>query len=116
MFGEIKKQTFILLILVILAVGCTRVNYVGRSFVPLTEEVDVYFSKEEITKDYTIIGHAIGSGKFVSNEKIRKKLIDKAKENGADAILITEVDRAHVPTKDGHVTEKQIKASFLKYY
>jgi hypothetical protein len=116
MFIANLKSIIILLLLVILAVGCAHVNYVGKTFVPGTEEVDVYFSKEEIKKDYTIIGHAIGSGKLVSNNKIREKLIDKAKENGADAILITEVDRTHVPAKDGSITEKQIKASFLKYY
>lgn len=116
MLRIILRSLIVALVLTIIAFGCARVNYVGRTYVPKTEEVDVFFSKDDIKKEYTVIGHAIGSGKLVSDNKIREKLIEKAMEKGADAILITEVDRTHVPTKDGSITEKQIKASFLKYF
>jgi len=100
---------------VLLVVGCASVDYVGRSLDP-TVQVDVYYSAEEIERKYTVIGHAIGTGKFlVSNEAILEELIEEARSRGADAILITGIDKSHVPTDDGSVEEKQIIASFLKY-
>ena len=65
------SSAFILVAL--FAVGCAGVNYVGNSFDPTTT-VDVYFSKEEIETDYTVMGHALGTGTWVSNDKIQKKL------------------------------------------
>jgi len=88
---------------------------VGRSLDP-TAHVDVYYSEEEIEREYTIIGHAIGTGRFlVSNEAILEELIEQARSRGADAILITGIGKSHVPTDDGSDEEKQITASFLKY-
>ena len=113
-----QRTHIILIVLAALsfwAFSCAHVNYIGKSFEP-TSDVDVYFSKEEIEREYVIIGHAIGSGQlFVSNDKIGRKLREKAMANGADAILITGVGRDNAPTGDGSVTEKQIQASFLKY-
>ena len=113
--SNFKSSTAFILV-TLLAIGCARVNYVGKSFDP-TSSVDMYFSKEEIKKEYTVIGHAIGSGTFgASNDKIQKKLIEEAKRKGADAILITGLGRSHIPVgKEGSTEENQIKASFLKY-
>ncbi len=95
--------------------ACAHVNYVGRSFEPTTD-VDIYFSTEEIEREFVVMGHAIGTGQtFVSNDKIGRKLIEKARSIGADAILITGVGKDNAPAGDGSVTETQIQASFLKY-
>lgn len=102
------------ILVTLLAIGCASVNYVGKSFDPTTN-VDVYFSKEEIEKDYTVLGHAIGSGRLVSNDKIQEKLIEEAKRKGADAVLITGIGRSNVPVGDSSIEENQIDASFLKY-
>ena len=64
------SSAFILVAL--FAVGCADVNYVGNSF-NSTTTVDVYFSKEEIETDYTVMGHALDTGTWVSNDKIQKK-------------------------------------------
>ena len=113
--SSLKLSSAFILLGTLLTIGCASVNYVGKSFDPTTN-VDLYFSKEEIKNEYTIIGHAIGSGKsFVSNDKILKKLIEEARSKGADAVLITGVGKSNVPTGDGSVDEKQINASFLKY-
>jgi hypothetical protein len=104
------------ILILISIIGCTaNVNYVGKELEPTTS-VDVYFSEDEIEKEYTIIGHAVGSGgNFISNDDIQNKLIEKAKSKGADAILITGVEKSNVPAGGGSTEEKQIKASFLKY-
>ena len=89
------------------AIGCANVNYVGKSFEPTTN-IDLYFSKEDIEKEYTVMGHAIGSGTYDSNA-IQKALIEEAKEKGADAVLITGID----DQDNGY--ESEVTASFLKY-
>jgi hypothetical protein len=93
--------------------ACVHVNYVGKSFEPTTE-VDIYFSTEEIEREYVVIGHAVGAGgSFVSNDEIGGKLIETAKSKGADAILITGIGRDS--GGDDGSTETQIQATFLKY-
>ena len=74
------KFTGLLGLVALLAIGCASVNYVGKSFEPTTN-VDLYFSKEDIEKEYTVMGHAIGSGTSDSDD-IQQALIDKAKEKG----------------------------------
>ena len=101
------KFTGLLVLVALLAIGCASVNYVGKSFEPTTN-VDLYFSKEDIEKEYTVMGHAIGSGAYDSNA-IQKALIEEAKEKGADAVLITGID----DQDNGH--ESEVTASFLKY-
>ena len=96
----------------LLAIGCANVNYIGKSFEPTTN-VDLYFSKEDIEKEYTVMGHAVGDGTSDSNE-IQKALIEAAKEKGADAVLITGIDNQLLSTEDSD-PESEVKASFLKY-
>ena len=104
------SSAFILVAL--FAVGCADVNYVGNSFNPTTT-VDVYFSKEEIETDYTVMGHALGSGAWgASYDKIQEKLIKEAQNRGADAILITGLGQTYVPIGED---DRQINASFLKH-
>ena len=60
-----------------MAIGCASVNYVGNYSDPTTS-VDVYYSKEEIEKEFKVLGHAMGSGEFgASDEKIQKKFSKK---------------------------------------
>ena len=96
--------------------ACARVHYVGKTYSP-SQHVDIFYSEKEITRDYTVIGHAIGSGEtfFVSHEKIQEKLIQSAQARGADAIIISGLGRSHIPVEDGSIDEKQINASYIKY-
>ena len=132
----------VFLLFILFAVGCKSVSfvdYIGNSYDPTTT-VDVYLSKGDIEQEYTVIGHALGFalplgiGADLSDDKIRKDLIEEAKRKGADAIVITgteeKKDKLDMPLgsiESGgtstdlsiHVaditTERQMKASFLKY-
>ena len=109
------KLSSAFILVTILAIGCANVKYVGKSFDPTTS-VDVYFSEEEIKKEYTIIGHAVGSsGFFGSDDQVLEKLIEKAKSEGADAILVKGIGISDVSMGDGVHEETRITASFLKY-
>ena len=108
-----KTISFIILLSVFSA--CSHVNYVGRTY-EQTKNVDVYFSESDTDTDYEVIGHAISAGQiFVSVEELKEKLVEEAKLNGADAIIITGIDRDVEPEGHGFDAEKQLKATFIKY-
>ena len=51
-------------------------------------------SVDDIKMEYAVIGHALGADGWQKNQKrIKEALIKDAKENGADAILITSMER-----------------------
>jgi hypothetical protein len=111
-FLDIK--TFIPLTLFI--IGCASVKYIGKSYEPTTS-VDVYYSEKDIKKEYEVMGHAIGRGPeiFVSDEQVHKKLIEKARQKGADAIILTGVDVDIESTGESSVQTKEFEATFIKY-
>ena len=95
--------------------GCASVNYVGDEYGP-TDTVDIYYSEAAIDQEYDLIGHGLGSGFWVRNRKIQSKLIEEAKEKGADAILITGLGKSNVLIGSGiSADEKQMNVSFLRY-
>ncbi|MEZ4699356.1 MAG: hypothetical protein R2834_03415 [Rhodothermales bacterium] len=99
----------------VLAGGCASVNYVGDEYTP-TADVDIYYSEAAIARDYDLIGHGLGSGFWVKNRKIQGKLIEEAKEKGADAILVTGLGKSNVIISNGiSADEKQMNVVFLRY-
>ncbi len=95
--------------------GCASVNYVGHEYAP-TETVDVFYSEAAIDQDYDLIGHGLGSGFWVRNRKIEGKLIEEAREKGADAILVTGLGKSNVMISNSiSADEKQVNVVFLRY-
>jgi hypothetical protein len=108
------KYIFIM-ILFSFIIACSHVNYIGKSYQE-TSDVDVYFSESETAIEFEIMGHAISAGQlFVSVDDLKEKLVEEAKQNGADAIIITGIDRDSELDGRGYDAEKQIKATFIKY-
>ena len=116
--------------------ACAHVDYVGRSYPP-TQKVDLFFDEREVEASYDVMGQVIArANDLVSAEKLQAKIMQKAQDRGADAVVITGMDRYKTgesttyneSTKErrrGTVTEgssttssqneKQIRAIFLKY-
>jgi hypothetical protein len=111
-----KRTLFIIFGLFIFFSSCAEVNYIGQTYEPTTE-VEIFFDEKLIEYEYTIIGHAIGSGAWgISNEKIQDKLIQTARKKGAHAIIITGVGKDNISTGDNTSTdETQINATFIRY-
>ena len=83
----------IVLAVALLTVSCTKIDYVGRSYAP-TSEVDIYLSFDDIKGSYEVMGLLTASaGAFVSTEKMQEKILEKAREKGADAVVILGLDR-----------------------
>ena len=109
------KLSSVLLFFGLVSAGCASVNYVGDEYTPTTE-VEIYYSEAAIEKEYDLIGHGLGSGFWVRNQKIQSKLIEEAKEKGADAILITGLGKSNVIITNAlSADEKQLNAAFLRY-
>lgn len=82
-----------IILCLLVTVGCTKIDYVGQEYPP-TSYVDVYYAESDITRDYIVMGHVVASGNdFISTNKMQKKLIKKAREVGADAVIITGLER-----------------------
>ena len=110
-----RISTVSMLLALFLFNGCASVNYVGDEFTP-TETVEIFYSEEAIENPYELIGHGLGSGFWVKNRKITNKLINEAKEKGADAILVTGLGKSNVLIGNGISTdEKHIEVAFLRY-
>ena len=110
------------LILVVSMASCARTSYVGLSHAD-TDSVEVFYDINNIKNEYEVIGQALGEGHRI--EKIQNKLVERAMEEGADAILIYELGRDNYVINqnvvngtfgNANVADKdQIKATFFKY-
>ncbi len=76
-----------------LALGCATVDYVGQSYTP-TQHVDVYFSEADVPRAYTVIGKVLASGdQFTSASRLNARMLEQAREKGADAVIILDISR-----------------------
>lgn len=120
----------------LLLTACAHVDYVGRSYNP-TSHVDLFFDEHEVREPYDVMGQVIASANdLVSAEKLQAKIMQKAQDKGADAVVITGMDRYksgesttyNESTKERrrrtetsgsstttNMNEKEIRALFLKY-
>ena len=131
-----KCTVSLLALLILFVAACAKIDYIGQSYQPTTH-VDLYFSEEDIREDYRVMGHVIAQAdEGISIENLQKQLEAKAREKGADGIVIHGFDRIQTgetttyneEAKRGEkkrsiasitITsadeERQIKAIFIKY-
>jgi len=87
-----KLMLFLAAILLCMS-GCSQIDYVGRQYPPTTT-VDLYFSFDDVPKDYEVMGQIVATGsEMVSAEGMQEKMMQKAREKGADAIVILGLER-----------------------
>lgn len=83
----------VLVSLACLAAGCATIDFVGESYEP-TAHVDVFFSEADVPRQYRVIGQVLASGdQFVSASSLNARMLARAREKGADAVIILEVSR-----------------------
>lgn len=83
------KKHYILSPLFLLTLSCaTQVSYIGNTYAP-TEKIAVFVDESSMKNEYEIVGKGYIERTPISPiEHIQTKAIEKAKKNGADAILI----------------------------
>ena len=76
----------------------------------------MYYSEKEVEKEYEVIGHSItAKSQGVSDKQIHKTLIEAAKQQGADAVIIIGVGVDYIYLGETSKGLRQIKATFIKY-
>jgi hypothetical protein len=90
--GMATSVRIILVVCCMLLAGCTTTDYFGKTYPP-TPHVDVFFSLHDVPRAYEVMGEIRAEGDdIVSAESMQQKLMQKAMEKGADALLIEKVD------------------------
>jgi len=86
---KISSIALFLLAISLLACGCMSFEYKGPSYSPTTE-VKI-LKKEALPEKYSVMGNAMVSAPYegYSRDEMQRKLLDKARSNGADAVVIT---------------------------
>lgn len=132
----LKYTVSFLALFVLFVAACAKIDYIGQSYPPTTH-VDLYFSEADIREDYQVMGHVIAqANEGISVEGLQRKLEAKAREAGADGIVIHGFDRIQTggtttyneetrrDEKKRSITaititsaeeERQIRAMFIKY-
>jgi len=70
--------------------GCTSVSYDGKTYAP-TSNIEIVKKQKGIPDGYELMGKAVASApadEGGSQQDLEKKLIHKAKDKGADAVMI----------------------------
>jgi hypothetical protein len=85
--------------------SCISVSYDGESGDPKAKrsDVQVFFDKSKIpVKEYKVLGTAVVSGPSIySYSEVQVKLVDFARKQGADGVLVVSVDKQDDGTARG---------------
>jgi len=83
-----KIRWFMLAALLMFAPGCAHLDYVGQSY-PATEHVDLFYSESNVGREYLVMGELDATlEQFVSTHKAQDQMLQKAREKGADGVVI----------------------------
>jgi hypothetical protein len=106
-----KKWLFVAPALILLLFGCGQhisVQHIDKeSRPPNTGELDIYNSVEEVKRPYKTIeimraeDYAIPGRSDDDKEEMKRKTFAKAKEFGADGLIITKTGARNVRVRDG---------------
>ncbi len=82
-----KYTVSLLALLVLFVAACAKIDYIVQSS---TTHLDIYHAKvDDIGEDYQVIGHVIAqAGEGISIKNLEKQFLAKAREKGADGIVI----------------------------
>lgn len=85
-----SKIGILILIACILA-GCgPTIHYLGERY-QRSRAIQIFYDEEEIDKPYTVIGRLVhDKQREYSTDRIKRKMVRKAKRAGADALIFTD--------------------------
>ncbi|MCY0967731.1 hypothetical protein [Chryseobacterium wangxinyae] len=133
-YNKIFKNILLVGVLVSM-IGCSpTVNYIGKNYNP-TQNIDVFLDTNDVKKNYEVIGKVDGiSGVLGSSyQEIQDKVVQTAKEKGADAVILYNMEQRiigstsssntvehrqwmkNTTTESTNVTEDVLHADFIKY-
>jgi len=87
----------------LLTAGCASINYMGESYPP-TRHADLYFSENDIQKEYKVIGRmeatADADELIYSSEKFTEAILKKARQKGGDGVVILDFGKVMTGTSE----------------
>ena len=122
MVATMKKYIFVLPTLIFLLLGCGPDIYVKdvdmESRPPNTGELDIYKSAEEVKRPYkTIKIIRVEDDRLAANqdeEQMKREVFAKAKEFGADGLIITKTGTRKYRVRDGMGGSVTYNAKFME--
>lgn len=130
-----KKSLVILLFGMFFFTTTYAQKYFGKSY-PATQNVDEFYDIADVTKEHTVMGKTELAKGFRSLEKTQAKIIELAKQKGADGVVFSMEEEVYGTSsstggtvnqkKEKKTTvaststttdlkEKKIRATFIKY-
>lgn len=128
-------KSFLILLFTLLAYNTSYAQkYFGKTY-PATHKVDEYYDAADVTRDHTVMGKTeLGKG-FRSIEKTQAKIIELAKQKGADGVIFSMEEEVYATSSSGSssasqknrettvfnnsttsdLKQKKIRAIFIKY-
>ncbi|MEW7400866.1 hypothetical protein AB2S31_11520 [Elizabethkingia anophelis] len=132
---RIIKNIFLLVIFMQVYSCAPSVSYIGKNYSP-TQNIDIFMDTRDIKKNYEVIGKVDGISGILGSkyEDIQTKIIQTAKEKGADAVILYNMEKriigATASSNTEHrqwlsknstissvsnITEDVLHADFIKY-
>ncbi len=89
------KKILSFLTLIVLMMSCVCTDYIGKTY-PSTTHVDIFLSEADIKQEYEVMGEITAESDdmmFTSAEKMQEKIVEKAKQKGADGIILSSLEK-----------------------
>ncbi len=88
--------------LLLILTGCgNQIIYYGRSYAP-TQKVDIYFREADVKEPNEVMGKVtLEMSARKSSDKIQQKLLKRAQDKGADAIIFDDISLTTTGTTTG---------------
>ena len=130
-----KKSILILLFAMLVYNTGFAQKYFGKTYTP-TQNVDEYYDIVDVTKAYTVMGKTDLAQGLRSLEKTQAKIIELAKQKGADAVIFSMEEEVFATSNAGggivtqkkdkpaivssnstttNLKQKKVRATFIKY-
>ncbi len=107
-----EKYLSLVILASLFLLSCDSVRYIGTSYPP-TDHIDIYYSVQDVKKEYEVIGKASNAGNNL--QKNQNKIINEAKKRGANGIIYSDVQSATSVTAGYSTSSDVLNAEFIKY-
>jgi hypothetical protein len=105
------KQSILILVFSIFIFNTAKAQkYFGKSY-PATQNVDEYYDSNDVKKPHIVMGRTELLKGFRSLEKSQEKILELAKQKGADGVIFSIEENVYGSSNSGSATAHDKKKS-----
>ena len=105
------KQSILILVFSIFIFNTAKAQkYFGKSY-PATQNVDEYYDSNDVKKSHIVMGKTELLKGFRSLEKSQQKILELAKQKGADGVIFSIEENVYGSSNSGSATAHDKKKS-----